>query len=129
MAEQHYGTDHAGGDHAGPSFQTYMNVFYVLCVLTAVSFICNWLAGRDYISTTTSVSIIVMVAVVKALFVVAIFMHVKFDWGKLYCIIVPVSILAVMMVIVLLPDTVLGWRREAAETPAKIHAVEQKKID
>ena len=45
---------------------------------------------------------------VKAACVAAIFMHLKFDFGKVYCIIIPVSIMAVMMIIVLLPDIVLS---------------------
>ena len=35
------------------------------------------------------------------------FMHLKYDWDKLYFLVFPVVILTVMMVIVLLPDTVL----------------------
>ena len=96
-------------DHAEPSFQMYLNIFYALCVFTALSFVFNQLAHWEVISHTTSVALIVLVAIVKALCVAAIFMHLKFDWGRLYCIVIPVSILAVMMIIVLLPDIVLGW--------------------
>jgi hypothetical protein len=39
-------------------------------------------------------------------------MHLKQDWGKVYCIMVPVLIMCVMMVIVLMPDGVLGWPSE-----------------
>ncbi len=53
--------------------------------------------------------LIVLVAIIKAVCVASVFMHLKFDWGRLYCIVIPVSILAVMMVIVLLPDIVIGW--------------------
>ena len=93
----------------GPNFKTYMLVFYALCVFTALSFVFNTLANYEIISHGTSVVLIVMVAIVKALCVAMIFMHLKFDWGRLYCIIIPVSIMAVMMVIVLLPDIVIGW--------------------
>jgi hypothetical protein len=57
--------------------------------------------------------------------VALIFMHLKFDFGRLYCIIIPVSIMAVMMIIVLLPDIVIGWhhglyeREEAAVVAPK----------
>ncbi len=104
---------------AGPSFQLYMKVFYALSVFTALSFVFNELARHDIISYMTSVSLIVLVAVFKALCVITIFMHLKFDWSKVYCIVIPVSILAVMMVIVLLPDIVLGWHHglyEATES-------------
>ena len=98
MSDQH--------DHAGPSFQTYMNVFYVLCVCTALSFVFNLALGHGF----TSASLIMIVAVIKASLVAAIFMHLKFDWGKIYCIILPVCIVTVMMVIILSIDTTLAWQ-------------------
>ena len=107
MAEGH--SEHAHEAHAGPTFQSYMIVFGALCVFTALSFVFNELARHDVISHQTSVVAIVIVAVIKALCVAMIFMHLKYDWGRLYCIIIPVSIMAVMMVIVLLPDIVIGW--------------------
>jgi cytochrome c oxidase subunit IV len=116
-------TDHdenAGAPpQAGPSFQLYMKIFYALSVFTALSFVFNELARLDIITYTSSVALIVLVAVCKALCVITIFMHLKYDWGRVYCIVIPVSILAVMMIIVLLPDIVLGWHHglyEATET-------------
>ncbi len=91
--------------HAGPSFQTYMNVFYALCVCTALSFVVNFILGHGL----TSAGIIMAVAIVKATLVAGIFMHLKFDWGRLYCIILPVCIVTVMMVIILSIDTTLAW--------------------
>src|SRR5437660_1497298 len=90
--------------HEGPHFQAYLNVFYILCVLTAVSFFANFALGQGQ----ASMWIILVVAVVKATLVAMIFMHLKFDWPKLYCIVIPVCVMAVMMMIVLLPDIVLG---------------------
>ena len=110
---------------AGPNFKTYMAIFFALCVFTALSFVFNELARHDIISYDASVAAIVIVAIVKALCVALIFMHLKFDFGRLYCIIIPVSIMAVMMIIVLLPDIVIGWhhglheREEAAVVAPK----------
>ena len=42
-------------------------------------------------------------------------MHLKYDWGRLYFLICPVFIMAVMMMFVLLPDTVFGQWRDARE--------------
>jgi caa(3)-type oxidase subunit IV len=95
----------AHGDHAGPNFQAYMGVFSALCVLTLVSFIANWTLGHNL----TSAGIIMAVAVVKAALVASIFMHLKYDWPKLYGIIIPVVILTVMMMIILMPDFVVYW--------------------
>ncbi len=92
-------------DHAGPSFQAYMYVFYALCVCTALSFVVNFALGHNH----TSAALIMAVAVVKAVLVAGIFMHLKFDWGKLYCIVIPVCILTVMMVIILSIDQTLAW--------------------
>jgi hypothetical protein len=36
-------------------------------------------------------------------------MHLKFEWSKLYFLIIPVMILGVMMMVVLLPDIVIDW--------------------
>src|SRR4051794_27275204 len=86
-------------DH-GPNFQAYMSVFFILCVLTGLSFLANLIFGQGQLSMW----IILSVAVVKATFVGMVFMHLKFDWPKLYCIIIPVCVMGVMMMIVLLPD-------------------------
>ena len=96
---------HAEHAHAGPSFQAYMFVFGALCVCTALSFVVNLLLGQNH----RSAAIIVAIAVVKATLVAGIFMHLKFDWGKLYCIILPVCVVTVMMVIILSIDTTLAW--------------------
>jgi caa(3)-type oxidase subunit IV len=93
-----------GAPHS-PNFQAYMYVFYALCVFTAVSFLANALLGRGQASFV----VIMLVAVVKATLVAIIFMHLKVDWPKVYCIIIPVSIMGVMMMIVLLPDIVFAW--------------------
>src|SRR5262249_7803530 len=95
--------------HAGPSFQTYMYVFYALCVFTALSFVFNELARHEYLTHKASVGAIVVVAIIKASLVAAIFMHLKFDFSKLYCIILPVCVVTVMMVIILSIDTTLAW--------------------
>jgi caa(3)-type oxidase subunit IV len=92
-------------DHAGPTFQAYIYVFAALSVCTALSFVVNFALGHNL----TSASIIMLVAVVKATLVAGIFMHLKFDWGKLYCIILPVCVVTVMMVIILSIDATLAW--------------------
>ena len=101
MSDQH--------EHAGPTFQTYMYVFYALCVFTGLSFVFNELARQGIITHMQSVVAIVIVAILKATLVAGIFMHLKFDWGKLYCIILPVCVVTVMMVIILSIDAALAW--------------------
>jgi hypothetical protein len=40
-------------------------------------------------------------------------MHLKWDWGRLYFMIIPAMILAPMLVFALLPDIVLYWKHVA----------------
>ena len=99
MSDQH---EHA---HEGPNFKTYMLVFAALCVCTALSFLANLVLGQNL----KSASVIMMIAIVKAVLVAGIFMHLKTDFGKLYCIILPVCLVTVMMVIILSIDQTLAW--------------------
>lgn len=101
---------HHTGEHHGPTFKTYMVIFGALSVLTLVSFVANHYARTQAITTTMSFLIILGVAVVKAVLVGMYFMHLVVDWGKLYYFIIPALVLAVLMIVVLLPDIVLTWR-------------------
>ena len=49
-------------------------------------------------------------AVVKAGLVGWVFMHLAFDWRKLYFMIFPAFILGAMLMMVLLPDFVIAWQ-------------------
>ena len=101
--------------------KAYFTVFIALSVFTAVSFVANWAAHPEqkWISPQTSFAIILGVAIVKAILVGLIFMHLNFDWGKVYFIIVPIGILGVMMMLVLMPDIVIAWQpsQEPLEPP------------
>jgi len=95
-----------GHEHHGPTVQAYLVIFIALCICTALSFVANAIFG---IGDWRGVFIIMLVSVVKATLVAMFFMHLKYDWMKLYFLVFPVVILTVMMVIVLLPDMVLDW--------------------
>jgi caa(3)-type oxidase subunit IV len=98
---------HDTGGHHGPNVQAYLLVFGALSIFTAISFVVNHHFGTG---STPGMLIILGVAVVKACLVGFIFMHLKWDWRKLYFMIVPVFILAVMMMIVFMPDIVIAWK-------------------
>ena len=91
--------------HAGPTFQTYLYVFIALGILTMMSFGAYELFGQGQ----RSMWIILAISVAKATLVAMIFMHLKFDWNRVFCIVIPVCIMAVMMVIVLMIDQTLAW--------------------
>jgi cytochrome c oxidase subunit 4 len=107
MAEAH---DHVTGSygevHAGPTFNTYIGVFIALAIFTLMSFLVNLIFGQG---NHSGMAIIMLVAVCKAVLVGMFFMHLKFDWSRLYFLVFPLLILATMMIIVLLPDFVVGW--------------------
>jgi caa(3)-type oxidase subunit IV len=101
---------HAAEEHHGGSVKIYLMIFGALVIFTMVSFVVNGRVRAGDMAAESGFAIILGVAIVKALLVAMIFMHLKWDWGRLYFIIVPVVILGTMMIIVLLPDIVLAWR-------------------
>ena len=109
MAETATPDIHAEGHH-GPSIQSYVAVFGALTIFTLISFVANAAARYEAITVFVSFAIILGVAVLKALLVATWFMHLRWDWSKVYIMIVPALILGPLLVIVLLPDIVLAWR-------------------
>ena len=97
---------HEPAAHAGPDFRIYIIIFGALSVFTLLSFLVNAIFGAG---NHTGAAIIMLVAVIKATLVAMIFMHLKWDWGRLYFLIIPAFILGAMMMMVLLPDIVLAW--------------------
>src|SRR5262245_44598461 len=113
-------TDTHDAEH-GPHVKSYLVVFGALSVFTALSFLFNTMARGGTITHTQSFLLILGVAIFKATLVAMYFMHLKFDWGKLYFMIIPAFILGTMMMIVLLPDIVVGWQSPKTE-PEAAHA-------
>lgn len=111
MADQHHAGDHGHGD----VFKIYMIVAGVLAVCTISSFFFNDMARAGSIATFTAFVLILGVAIIKAVLVGMYFMHLKWDWKMLYFLIIPVFIMGVMMMMVLMPDTVLGPLRDSTE--------------
>lgn len=105
-------TGHATTEDAAHDLRVkaYFTVFIALSIFTAISFLANEAVRQGWIDVFTSFVIIIGVAVIKAFLVGLIFMHLKFDWGKVYFIIVPIFILGVMMMLVLMPDMVIAWQ-------------------
>jgi cytochrome c oxidase subunit 4 len=92
--------------HHEPSLNVYLGVFIALAFFTLTSFVVNRIFTDELVHI--GVAILLGVAVCKATLVGMYFMHLKFDWKKLYFIVFPVLILTVMMLIVLLPDMVVN---------------------
>jgi cytochrome c oxidase subunit IV len=95
--------------HHGPAFKAYMVVFGALTIFTAISFIVNVAERHGMVTKHMGFTLILAVAVIKAVLVGTYFMHLIVDWGKLYYFIFPTFILGAMFIVVLLPDIVLAW--------------------
>jgi cytochrome c oxidase subunit 4 len=100
---------HHDAAHSAKVFRAYMVVAIVLAVFTATSFGVNYFVRHEHISPSMGFLLILGVAICKACLVGMYFMHLMWDWGKLYFIIVPIFILGTMMAIVFLPDAVFAW--------------------
>ena len=101
--------------------EAYLIVFVALAIFTLD--VVHRQRGRvrrhTWISKIASLAIIIGVAVIKACLVGWVFMHLTFDWRKLYFMIIPAFILGVMMMMVLMPDIVLAWQhRRRPECPS-----------
>jgi caa(3)-type oxidase subunit IV len=103
-------TTHAD-DHHGGNFAMYMAVAVALAVCTTISFIVN----QNVESKVAAFLLILGVAIVKAMLVAWVFMHLKWDWRLVYFLLVPVFIMASMMTVVLLPDVLFGPYHDAQE--------------
>jgi cytochrome c oxidase subunit 4 len=117
MADTH-ATDaaHAAHDaHDHPSERTYMMVFAFLCVFTAVSF----LTVSTYwpLSPDAGHTVVMIVAVVKALLVAMFFMHLKYDWFRVYVMVVPALILGTGLILALMPDITFSKTRVMGDNP------------
>jgi caa(3)-type oxidase subunit IV len=104
----HSDADHGAGHDGHISDKTFIKVFGALLVCTAISFGVNQFIGSD--SPAANFILIGIIATLKAILVVVYFMHMLMDWKKLFIFIVPVLVLAPMVIIVLWPDIVHGWR-------------------
>jgi heme/copper-type cytochrome/quinol oxidase subunit 4 len=102
-------TEAHNAEHHGPTVKAYMIVFGALSIFTLVSFLVNSGVRGGSLTPHAGFALILGVAVVKAVLVGTYFMHLIVDWSKLYYFIFPTFILGAMMVVVFLPDIVLGW--------------------
>lgn len=105
MSEQSHAAD-AGHDEAHENHTAdYIVVFGYLCMLTLSSFVSNFVnAHSDFWSPTTNGLFVLAVGVIKASFVVGIFMHLKYEKAWKYFLTIPPCILGVVIVLVLAPD-------------------------
>jgi cytochrome c oxidase subunit 4 len=94
---------------AGPNLQyhpvNYLRIFYILIILTALT-----VAGSLYRAPNelVNVGLALAIATAKAFFVVAFFMHLKFEGKLIYTIFFAPLTLAIVLAIALIPDIGMG---------------------
>jgi cytochrome c oxidase subunit IV len=101
---------HSAEHHDDASIMPYLVVFGALAVFTIVSFVVNGAVRGKALEPHSGFAIILGVAVIKALLVATIFMHLKFDWGRVYFMIIPALVLGCLMMFVFMPDILLAWK-------------------
>ena len=81
MSEQHVHTDeHAHDEHAGLSKSKIWQVFFILLGITVVEFVIALsILPAGYISRTTANVAYILLTILKAYYIVAYFMHLKFE--------------------------------------------------
>ena len=111
-AQESHGTPSIHGFHAN-----YLMVFVALCVCTLISVATDLV----HIPNRTVLAVVVLaVAVAKALFVMAYFMHLKFEGRWKFVLLAPTMILAFGLPLALLPDIGMHYYQwtDAAEEGA-----------
>lgn len=90
----------------------YLVIFFVLCCLTAVS----WVADLVHLPNRgLLVAIVLGVATAKALCVMMYFMHLKFERAWKYLLLAPTFVLAAGMMVALMPD--IGMHYYTVDVP------------
>ena len=98
---------------------TFVAVFLLLCGLTAVSF---WISGSKMMTDSVNLArgCLIAVSAAKAMLVITFFMHLWWEKRWKYVLTVPALILAVIMILLLIPD--VGLRSETYSSQRKLHA-------
>lgn len=80
-------------------------IFFALCLLTGLSWFADEAKERGFIQNALAVIVIVLsISTAKALFVMAYFMHLKFEGKWKFLLLAPTVMLAIGLPLALLPD-------------------------
>jgi len=107
MSDEHAAStagDHGAHEEHHPHVN-YWNIFFLLCGLTAVSWLADKMGDFGLLHKGVLLTFIVLaVACAKALFVMMYFMHLKFEGKWKYVLLAPTIILAMAIPAALMPD-------------------------
>lgn len=96
-----------------PNEKLYLMIAGALFVLTIISYVGDLM----HPPRPALIALVLTVAVVKASLVASVFMHLKFEWGKVKVMIIPAIILSAVLVFALLPDITYALRANATVSP------------
>ena len=113
-----HGDDHH--DHGGTG--KYWVVFVLLCVLTSASFLTFFPFWRENVSVEVSRTFMMAVSCMKALLVMAFFMHLIWEANWKYVLTIPAAMMSVFLVLMLVPD--IGCRYQKYAEERLLHAAE-----
>lgn len=112
--EQHNRDPHAVDSEHEEHQMNIWGIGACLFVLTAATSATLWLQKTSFWAPTTNALFVFMISVCKASFVVAFFMHFKYERAWKYVLCIPPLVLAVVIVFSLLPDVGFDTYQRAA---------------
>ena len=114
--------DHAAGhdqDHGHGGVGKYIAVFFVLCILTTMSFFTYSAAWPWRDQPQVGWAFMLAVSCTKAMLVVLFFMHVWWEANWKYVLTIPAAMMAMFLVIMLIPD--IGLRNRMVSQERALH--------
>ena len=118
--EAHAGHDHDDHDHGGTG--KYWAVFLALCILTSASFFTVSDAWPFKSTPAIGWAFMMAVSCTKAMLVILIFMHLKWEANWKYVLTIPAGMMSIFLVLMLVPDVGLRQRKYTEER--KVFAAE-----
>ena len=126
--DSHATDEHDHGEHDHGGVGKYLVVFAMLCVLTLISF---WIGNSSLMENAKLVAMVGMMVVscAKAMLVLLIFMHLKWEANWKYVLTFPAGMMSIFLMLMLVPDVGMRMRHyteerleHAARVPAESHA-------
>ena len=109
---------HENPSHATPQIGVFVVVFGMLCALTALSF---WIANSPLMDNrVVGWGAMMTISITKALLVILFFMHLWWERSWKYVLTIPALIMAVLLVVLLVPD--VGFRTDTYSNERRSNA-------
>jgi len=97
--------DAAHGDHEGMTKKRILNVFWILLGITAIEFFVALVIAPKHQGALWINPIYIVLTLVKAFYIIAYFMHLKFERLSLILTLVPMLVICICLLFVFFPDS------------------------